>query len=61
MKRLGCNRRRWCREACSNGGALSVAKLDEAVAAALEGYFSDAKLAERRLLRFMAATNAETD
>jgi DNA invertase Pin-like site-specific DNA recombinase len=59
IRRLGCNRRHHMKERCGNTGVCRLADLDAALRDGLEGYFTDTKLAERRMKRFLNALAVE--
>jgi hypothetical protein len=59
VRYLGCNRRHHLKDHCGNAGVCRLAALDAALRDGLERYFSDAKLARRRLRRFFEALTQE--
>jgi DNA invertase Pin-like site-specific DNA recombinase len=59
VRSLGCNRRHHVKERCGNAGTCRLPDLDAALRDGLEGYFSDTKLAQKRMRRFLDSLAAE--
>jgi len=59
IRYLGCNRRHYLKERCGNAGVCRLADLDAALRDGLEAHFSDTKLAQKRMRRFLDALAAE--
>jgi DNA invertase Pin-like site-specific DNA recombinase len=59
IRYLGCNHRHHIKGHCGNAGVVRLADLEAGLREALEGYFTDTKLAQRRMRRFLDALAQE--